>query len=130
MRFQQIEICLNSGPLAKRQLRLHHQRTSQSSFFKSPSFSVLKSIPIDPIEYDVTVQISALQDDVCARVRGCVRACAVDIKPGVLRSACFIGVCIWTRIRFDLQDGDFRSKKGVSQYGLLNNNKLMAGLRF
>ena len=34
---------------------------------------------IDRIEYDVTAQISALQNGVCARVRGCVRACAVEI---------------------------------------------------
>ena len=38
---------------------------------------------VNHIEYDVIVQISALQDGVCERLR--VRACAVEIKPGVLR---------------------------------------------
>ena len=36
-----------------------------------------------------------------------VRACSVEIKPGTLRAACF-DVRIQTRIRFDLQDGDFQ----------------------
>ena len=47
---------------------------------------------IDRIEYDVTIQISALQHGVCERVREPVRTCAVDIKPGTLRAACFIDV--------------------------------------
>ena len=55
---------------------------------------------------------------VCARVCACVRAFAVEIKPGMLCDACFIDVRVWTRIRFALQDGDFHSKKGVIQYGL------------
>ena len=74
---------------------------------------------IDQIEYDVTVQISALQHGVCVRVHGCVRTCAVEIKPGMLRVACLIDVHVWTRIRFALQDGDFHSKNRVIQYGLL-----------
>ena len=45
---------------------------------------------IDRIEYDITVQISALQDGVCERVR--VHACAVEIKPGSLCAACFFDV--------------------------------------
>ena len=52
----------------------------------------LPTCTIDRIEYDVTVQISALQDGVCERVRVCVRACAVEIKPGTLRAACFFDV--------------------------------------
>ena len=47
-----------------------------------------------------------------------VRACAVKIKPGMLRDACFIDVRNWTCIRFALQDGVFHSKKNVIQYGL------------
>ena len=67
---------------------------------------------IERIEYDVTVQISALQNGVCARVRG-----------GVLtgNAAYIADIRVWTRIRLDLQDGDFQSKKGVIQYGLYNN---------
>ena len=64
---------------------------------------------IDRIEYDVTVQTSAVQHGVCMRV--CARACAVEIKPGMLRDACFIDVHVWTRTQFDLQGGDFHSKK-------------------
>ena len=75
------------------------------------------ALRIDRIEYDVTVQIFALQDGVCERVRVCV--CAVEIKPGTLHAACFFDVRVKTRIWFDLQDGDFHSKKGVIQYGLL-----------
>ena len=71
----------------------------------------VKILFIDHIEYDVIVQISALQDGVCARVRVCVRACAVEIKPAMLRAACFIDVHVWMRVQFDLQDGDFHSKK-------------------
>ena len=52
----------------------------------------------------------------------CVHACAVEIKPGMLRAVCFIDVCVWTRKRFALQDGDFHSNKGVIQYGLLVYN--------
>ena len=65
---------------------------------------------IERIEYDVTVQISALQNGVC--VRG-----------GVLtgNAAYIADIRVWTRIRLDLQDGDFQSKKGVIQYGLYNN---------
>ena len=48
-----------------------------------------------------------------ASVRAIVRACAVEIKPGMLRAACFIDVRVWTRIRFAQQDGDFHSKKGL-----------------
>ena len=65
---------------------------------------------IDRIEYDVIVQISDLQDGVCAHVR----ACAVEIAHGMLRAACFDDVRDWTRIRFALQDG----AKRVIQYGL------------
>ena len=63
---------------------------------------------IDRIEYEVTIQISALQHGLC--VLGCVRACAVEIKPEMLRAACFIDVHVrvWTRIRFALQE-----KKGL-----------------
>ena len=43
---------------------------------------------IDRIEYDFTIQISDLQNGVCAHVRACVRACAVKIKLGMLRAAC------------------------------------------
>ena len=48
----------------------------------------------------------------------CVRACAVEIKPEVLRAAYFIDVRISTRIWFALQDGDFHSKKSIIQYSL------------
>ena len=41
----------------------------------------------DRIEYDVTVQKSALQDGVCARVSVCMCAYAVEIKPGMLRAS-------------------------------------------
>ena len=41
------------------------------------------------------------------RVRAFVRACVVEIKPGMLRAVCFDDVRVWTRIRFELQDGDF-----------------------
>ena len=78
----------------------------------TPIFYVLYCI--DRIEYDVTVQI----DGVCERVRVGVRACAVEIKPGTLRAACFFDVSVLTRSRFDLQDGDFLSRKEVIQYGL------------
>ena len=37
------------------------------------------------IEYDITVQLFAVQDGVCEHVPVCVRACAVEIKLGVLR---------------------------------------------
>ena len=66
---------------------------------------------------------SALQDGNCGRVRGFVRACALEIKPGMLRAACFIDVRVWTRIRFDIQDGNFHGKEGVIQYGLHQNHK-------
>ena len=42
--------------------------------------------PIDRIEYDVTVQISALQHGVCERVRVCVQG-AVEIKLGMLHAS-------------------------------------------
>ena len=35
-------------------------------------------------------QISDLQYGVCARVRVCVCACAIENKPGMLRAACFL----------------------------------------
>ena len=57
---------------------------------------------------------SVLQDGVCERLRDC----AIEIKPGTLRAACFIDVRVETRIGFDLQDGNFHSSKGVIQYGL------------
>ena len=76
------------------------------------------------IEYDVTVHIFALQHGVCAGVRGCVHACAVEIKLGMLRAACFIDVRAWTRIWFALQEGGFHSKKGVIQFGLLKAKKI------
>ena len=47
----------------------------------------LPTCTIDRIEYDVTVQIFALQDGICERVRVCVRACGVEIKPGVLHAS-------------------------------------------
>ena len=47
---------------------------------------------IDRIQYDVTVQIFALQDGVCRRVCVGVRVCAIEIKPGMLRAACFFDV--------------------------------------
>ena len=53
-------------------------------------------LSIDRIEYEVTVQIYALQH--CEHVRGCVRVCAVEIKPGMLR-AVYIDVHVWTRTR-------------------------------
>ena len=60
-------------------------------------------------------------------MRGCVRACAVEIKLGELHDACFDDVRVWTHIRFALQDGDFNSKTGVIQYGLIRpRKKLMA----
>ena len=74
----------------------------------------LRLRPIDRIEYDVTVQISAQQHGVRERVR----ACAVEITPGMLR------VLLWCThldahtVRFALQDGDFHSSKGVIPYGL------------
>ena len=40
---------------------------------------------IDSIKCDITVQVFALQDGVCERVSVCVRACAVEIKSGMLR---------------------------------------------
>ena len=63
-----------------------------------------------------------------ASVRGgvCVRACAVEIKPRMLRAACFVDVRVWTHIRFALQDGDFHSKKEVIINGLLAGNLLSA----
>ena len=60
-------------------------------------------LPKDRIEYDVT-RLKYLTYKM-ASVR--VRACAVEIKPGMLRAACFVDVRVWTRIRFALQDGDF-----------------------
>ena len=57
-----------------------------------------------------------------ASVCMCVRACAVEIKPGMLRDACFIDVCVWTQIRFALQDGGFQSSNGVIPYGLFDNS--------
>ena len=51
------------------------------------------NFPIDRIEHDVIVQIFALQDGVyCERVHVGVRACAVEVKPGMLRAACFFDV--------------------------------------
>ena len=46
-----------------------------------------KLYEIDRIENDVTIEISALQDGVCARVRGYVHGCPIEIKPGILRAA-------------------------------------------
>ena len=43
--------------------------------------------PIDRIEYDITVQISALQHGVCVGVRSCVRAYAIEIKPEILHAS-------------------------------------------
>ena len=40
-------------------------------------------------------------------VRAYVRACAVEIKLGMFRAACFDDERVWMRIRFALQDGDF-----------------------
>ena len=54
------------------------------------------------------------------RACACVRACAVEIKPGMLRAACFNDVRVWSRIRFALQDGDFSLQSRVIQYGLLS----------
>ena len=51
-------------------------------------------------------------------VRVCVRACAIEIKPGMLRAAWLDDVRVWTCIRFALQDGDFSKQKGVIHYGL------------
>ena len=62
-----------------------------------------ETFAIDRIEYDITVQISDLQDGVCERLR----VCAVEIKPGMLHAVCFDDVRVWTRIRFAIQDGDF-----------------------
>ena len=59
----------------------------------------------DRSEYDVSVHMSDLQHGVCARMW---RACGVQIKPGMLHAACFIDVRVWTRIRFAVQNGDFR----------------------
>ena len=77
-------------------------------FIKVPEYhnkKIKKSTSlIDCIEYDITVHISALQHGVCTRARVGVLACAVQIKPGKLRAACFIYVRVWTRIRFALQD--------------------------
>ena len=47
------------------------------------------------------------------RVRACVHACAVEIKPGMLRAAYFDDVRVWTRIWFALRNGDFLWQKGV-----------------
>ena len=52
----------------------------------------------DRIEYCVPIQISALQDGVSARERSCVCACAVEIKPGVLRASLMYA--------YALQDGN------------------------
>ena len=74
--------------------------------------------PTDHIEYDVTLQVFAQQDGVCERVRVCVCACAVEIKPGTLRVslvyACRRKYCL----TYTEQDGNFPSKNGVIQYGL------------
>ena len=56
----------------------------------------------------------------CVCVR---RACAVEIKPGILCAVCFIDVRVWTRIRFAIQDGDFHSKKGSLNTVNCVNNK-------
>ena len=64
-------------------------------------------VSIDRIEYDVTRLKYLTYKMASVRVRACVRACAVEIKPGMLRAACFDDVRVWTRIRFALQDGDF-----------------------
>ena len=42
---------------------------------------------IDRIEYEVTTQISALQNGVCERVGVFVRACDLEIKPWVLHAS-------------------------------------------
>ena len=44
------------------------------------------------IKYGVTVQKAALQYGVFERVHACVHTCAIEIKPGMLRDACFIDV--------------------------------------
>ena len=58
--------------------------------------------PIDRIEYDVTAQMTALQDGVCERVWGCVcvRECVVEIKPGTLRAACFFDGLTYKMVTF------------------------------
>ena len=66
-------------------------------------------LPQDCIEYDVTIQIPALQHGVCELVRVRMHACAREIKLGMLRA-----YLIETCIRPALQDGDFHSnKKGL-----------------
>ena len=50
----------------------------------SPTF--MRTLSIDRIEYDVTIQISDLQHGVCERVRACVRACAEEIEPRMLHA--------------------------------------------
>ena len=49
------------------------------------TFCIAFCSAIDRIEYDVTDQISALQHDVCARLRVCT--CAGEIKPGMLHAS-------------------------------------------
>ena len=65
--------------------------------------------PIDRIEHDVAwlKYMTYMYKMAYVHVRVCVRACAVEIKTGMLRAACFYDVRVWTRVRFALQDGDF-----------------------
>ena len=63
-------------------------------------------------------------------VRMCVGVCVhvpLEIKQGMLRASlmyAFVDVRVWTRKRFDLPDGDFHSKNGVIQYGLLSKLRI------
>ena len=76
-----------------------------------------KCSPLDRIEYDITLQISALQHGVCARLRGCVHACVVEIKLGVLRASLMYTFSHAYCLPYKM--ATFISKKGVIQNGLL-----------
>ena len=67
------------------------------------TFCVAFCSDIDRIEYDVTRLKYLTYKMASVRVCACVRACAVEIKPGMLRAACFDDIRIWT----------FHSKKGL-----------------
>ena len=58
----------------------------------------------DRIEYDVTRLKYLTYMMASVRLRACLHVCAVEIKQGMLRAACFDDVCVWTCKRFALQD--------------------------
>ena len=70
----------------------------------------------DRFEYDVTVQIFALQDGVCERVHVFVRPCALEVKPGMLRVSWMYRCRRAYSLTYKM--ATFLTKKGVIQYGL------------